>query len=85
MVDPHSPIPGQAQNLEHSFLMGTLGPWQVIMSHPVLDQAFENHARDYLCSESYDFIKEVGTLAVYFSSMRNRQALLAVVLGHKEC
>ncbi|CAB1108588.1 unnamed protein product [Ectocarpus sp. CCAP 1310/34] len=33
---------------------------QVIMSNPVLDQAFEKHAQDYLCSESYDFIQEVG-------------------------
>lgn len=30
------------------------------MADPILDQAFEKHAQDYLCSESYDFIKEVS-------------------------
>ena len=34
------------------------------MGDPVLDQAFEEHTRDYLCSESYDFIKEVCTTAL---------------------
>ncbi|CAM9558470.1 unnamed protein product [Ectocarpus sp. 4 AP-2014] len=32
---------------------------KVIMSNPILDQAFEKHVQDYLCSESYDFVKEV--------------------------
>ncbi|CAM9097690.1 unnamed protein product, partial [Hapterophycus canaliculatus] len=32
---------------------------KVIMSNPMLDQAFEKHVKEYLCSESYDFIKEV--------------------------
>ncbi len=40
---------------------------QVIMAHPILDQAFEKHAQDYLCSESYDFIKEVREQLSYFS------------------
>ena len=31
------------------------------MSNDLLDQAFETHAQDYLCSESYDYIKEVST------------------------
>lgn len=30
------------------------------MSNSILDQAFEKHAQDYLCSESYDFPKEVS-------------------------
>ncbi|CAB1117956.1 unnamed protein product [Ectocarpus sp. CCAP 1310/34] len=33
---------------------------KVIMSNPMLDPAFEKHVQDYLCSESYDFVKEVG-------------------------
>lgn len=32
---------------------------QVIMAEPILDQAFEKHVQDFLCSESYDFLKEV--------------------------
>ncbi|CAM9985464.1 unnamed protein product, partial [Ectocarpus fasciculatus] len=32
---------------------------KVIMNTPILDQAFEKHVQDYLCSESYDFVKEV--------------------------
>ena len=30
------------------------------MNNPILDQAFEKHVQDYLCSESYDFVKEVS-------------------------
>lgn len=33
--------------------------WQVIMSFPALDHAFEKHVQNYLCSESYDFLKAV--------------------------
>lgn len=40
------------------------------MAHPILDQAFEKHAQDYLCSESYDFIKEVRD-SVYVSVVSN--------------
>ena len=29
------------------------------MAFPPLDHAFEKHVQDYLCSESYDFLKEV--------------------------
>ena len=32
---------------------------QVIMGFPALDHAFEKHVQDYLCSESYDFLKAV--------------------------
>ena len=27
------------------------------MACPILDEAFEKHVQDYLCSESYDFLK----------------------------
>ena len=30
------------------------------MGNPILDKAFEKHVRDFLCSESYCFIKEVS-------------------------
>lgn len=36
---------------------------QVIMNFPPLDHAFEKHVQDYLCSESYDFLKEVRRVA----------------------
>lgn len=29
------------------------------MGNPILDAAFEKHVQDYLCSESYDFLKAV--------------------------
>eukprot|EP00903_Cladosiphon_okamuranus_P009461 g9020.t1 len=35
------------------------------MSNAVLDLAFEKHAQDYLCSESYDFLKEVECYLEY--------------------
>lgn len=31
------------------------------MSDVILDQAFQTHAEDYLCSESYYFLREVST------------------------
>lgn len=30
------------------------------MCHPVLDEVFEKHVQGYLCSEPYDFLKEVS-------------------------
>ena len=33
---------------------------QVVMRNPILVKAFEKHVRDFLCSESYCFIKEVS-------------------------
>ncbi|CAM9617718.1 unnamed protein product [Ectocarpus fasciculatus] len=33
---------------------------EAIMSHPILDRAFEMHVQDHLCLESYDFVKEVA-------------------------
>ncbi|CAM9413480.1 unnamed protein product [Ectocarpus sp. 8 AP-2014] len=41
-----------------------------IMSHPILDRAFEKHVQDYLCFESYDFVKETR-LNVGDKSLRN--------------
>lgn len=32
------------------------------MSNNILDEAFEKHAQGYLCTESYDFLKEVSTM-----------------------
>lgn len=32
------------------------------MDNPTMDQAFEKHVQDYLCSESYDFLKDVSVL-----------------------
>lgn len=39
------------------------------MSHPVLDEAFEKHVQAHLCSESYDFIKEVSAKLPYLNSI----------------
>lgn len=30
------------------------------MECPILDEAFAKHVQDYLCSESYDFLKAVS-------------------------
>lgn len=40
------------------------------MAVPLMDEAFEKHVQDFLCSESYDFLKEVGArlLSAGFSS-----------------
>lgn len=35
------------------------------MSEPAMDAAFEKHVQDYLCSESYDFLKAVSNTQNY--------------------
>ncbi|CAB1102890.1 unnamed protein product [Ectocarpus sp. CCAP 1310/34] len=40
-----------------------------IMSHPILDRAFEKHVQDYLCLESYDFVKIVDMYILAGSEM----------------
>lgn len=43
------------------------------MAHPPMDLAFEKHVQDYLCSESYDFLKAVRIDVTY--SVENTHAV----------
>lgn len=37
---------------------------QVIMSSQTMDTAFEKHVQDFLCSESYEFLKAVSAISL---------------------